>query len=403
MPPILINASNLHVGGGVQVATSFLAEIATKSAEMSDVEIMVSSEVESNLLRMGVRSANKFAIQRRDVRGFALFDWTLKREMDGFQTVFTVFGPLYRWNTKFRSIVGFAQAWIIYPDNECYSRMRRFERLKTRLKFWIQAQFFKRADLLIVELEHVRQGLIRELGMPADRIVVIHNSLSELYRQPKLWEPVPIQSVDRKYLRLGFLGSNYLHKNTVIFPDIADVLLRRYGIDSLFFVTFTDAEWEDCTSEFRAVSVNVGPLSVTQCPPFYKGLDGVVFPSLLESFSVTPLEAMAMEVPLFASDRPFNREICGPHAHYFDPLSAEDAAARIAEVLGPVACFRNALPDAEAMAETRCGGVEADLSNRLRAAREHALSFSSAAERANRYLALVLGEQGTPNKSRADG
>jgi len=157
------------------------------------------------------------------------------------------------------------------------------------------------------------------------------------------------------------------HKN---FPVIADELKNQHNLKVCFFVTFTEQEWRSCTDEFRAVCINVGPLSVAQCPLFYKSLDAVVFPSLLECFSATPLEAMAMEKPLFASDRPFNRDICGPHAHYFDPLDPSSAAQAIANV------FKGNGPDPIA----------------LKAAREHAINFSSPKERAEKYLALLMGE-----------
>jgi len=77
-----------------------------------------------------------------------------------------------------------------------------------------------------------------------------------------------------------------------------------------------------------------------------------------------------MEKPLFASDRPFNRDICGPHAHYFDPLDPSSAAQAIANV------FKGNGPDPIA----------------LKAAREHAINFSSPKERAEKYLALLMGE-----------
>lgn len=301
-----------------------------------------------------------------DVRGLDPWNSAARRRMDSFDSVFTIFGPLYRWSPPFRSIVGFAQPWIIYPRNECYGQLPFLQRLKTRLKFWIQAQFFKRADLLVVELDHVKEGLIRELGIEPERIRVVRNCLSSLYLDEASWQPVSIPPAECD-LRLGFLGRNHLHKNTAIFPEIANALQTRHGLRARFYVTFTDEEWRACSPEFRDVCINVGPLMVAQCPSFYRALDGMVFPSLLECFSATPLEAMAMEVPLFASDRPFNVDVCANHAHYFDPLAPETAAERIAAVLGGNG------PDPYA----------------LRAARDHAISFSSPAERAESYLALL--------------
>ena len=91
-------------------------------------------------------------------------------------------------------------------------------------------------------------------------------------------------------------------------------------------MTLDDEEAKSFSSEFHSEIFNVGSLSVTQCPTFYKAMDAVIFPSLLECFSATPLEAMVMRRPLFASDRGFVRDCCGKHAIYIDPMNARQAA-----------------------------------------------------------------------------
>ena len=367
MKDVLINTSNLHAGGGVQVATSAIAETSGGIANYEGVSVLLSTEVKRNLDALGFQRSDAILFETLDVHGIDVMNGAVRRKMDSYKVVFTLFGPLYRWKPPFKSIVGFAQPWIIYTGNECYGRLPFWQRVRYRLKFWVQGMFFKRADVLVVELEHVKEGLIRELRIAPDWIHVIYNCLSSIYASESLWEPIAAVQQGACNLRLGFVGRNHLHKNTVIFPAIVTALERSHGFKARFFVTFTDDEWQACSLEFRSVCVNVGPLLVAQCPTFYKMLDGVVFPSLLEAFSATPLEAMAMERPLFASNRSFIRDVCHSHATYFDPLSPDSAAAAIAKV------FANGPPDEVA----------------LRAARDHAFAFSSAKERAEQYLALM--------------
>mgnify|MGYP001032364949 CR=1 FL=1 len=363
---LLINTSNLHVGGGVQVAGSFLSEIVKSREVRPNLSIALSTEVEDGIGGKTVLLKVVDEVVGLDVTGMDPWNRRARKFLDRYDHVFTVFGPLYRWRPPFKSIVGFAQPWIIYPRNDVYATMPFPKRIKTRLKFWLQAQFFKRADVLVVELEHVKEGLVRELGVDPARIHVVHNSLSAIYGDETQWVSVAVPPPDGR-LRLGFVGRNYLHKNTAIFPEIAAQLRDHHGIEALFYVTFTEDEWQACSPAFQEACVNIGPLAPAQCPTFYRALDAVVFPSLLECFSATPLEAMAMERLLFASDRPFNRDICGQHAQYFDPLSPKDAADKIA------AALTSGAPDTAAQ----------------RAARDHALSFSTPAGRAEKYLALL--------------
>jgi glycosyltransferase involved in cell wall biosynthesis len=367
MKKCLINCANLHVGGGIQVAASIIQEFTEIDAKRTEVSITISDEVQNAIGDDALFDKSAFIkVIPYNVRGFNIWDGFMRNVTHMHEVVFTVFGPIYRWRPPFKNVVGFAQAWIIYPNNEVYQLLPIFSRFRTRFKFWIQAQFFKRADVIVVELDHVKDGLVRELGVDPTRIHVIKNCVSSIYMDDTHWAEVDIP-VSGGELRLGFIGRNYLHKNTAMFPQIVASLREKHMIAAKFYVTFTEAEWLDVSLEFKKSCINVGPLSPAQCPKFYQSMDAVVFPSLLECFSATPLEAMAMEKPLFVSDRPFNRDICSEFANYFDPKSPDDAAAIIARTFG-----RNT-----------------QINMRLRAARDHAFSFSSPQERARQYLELL--------------
>ncbi len=362
---IIINASNLHVGGGLQVAASVIDEMSKFEQLPKSLKIIASKDVDNNLKKNNgfERQLNYEVIDSYGLNQLLPLN---SKHFTKCKSVFTIFGPLYLLRPNFKNIVGFAQPWIIYPDNECYRRVTFLSRIILRFKFWIQGLFFKSADLLVVDLEHVKEGLIKQLGINPDRIKVIHSCISSLYLDNSLWQKVNIPSTEG-LLRLGFLGRNYLHKNTIIFPDVVKKLKYKYGINAVIFVTFNEQEWTKTSHEFKSTCINVGPLSVFQCPSFYESMDAVIFPSLLETFSATPFEAFVMKKPLFASDRNFNRDICGEHAIYFDPLSPGDAATKIASF------FSGKGPDPILLKE----------------ARDHAINFSNPKERAQKYLDLL--------------
>jgi glycosyltransferase involved in cell wall biosynthesis len=106
-------------------------------------------------------------------------------------------------------------------------------------------------------------------------------------------------------------------------------LRQSYGREADVYVTFPPEEWAACDAGFRESVINVGVLSLSQCPSFYAQMDAVVFPSLLECFSAVPIETMKVGRPLFASDLSFIRDVCGDHCAYFDPLDAADIARSI--------------------------------------------------------------------------
>ena len=365
----LFNASNLHVGGGVQVATSVIGEWIAQARDLPHgLQFWVSSRVDESLKDAGYEVAELPGYRVVDVHGYASI---FSRDILGvreFERVFTLFGPLYALRSPKYSIVGFAQAWIVYPDNEVAGRTPFISRVLGRVKFLLQRAFFRRADLLVVELDHVANALVGNGVATYDRIRIVRNCLGSIYSQPDRWRPLRrISSLAQ--VKIGFVGRNYSHKNTEMFPRLAQCLRSSYGLTVEFYVTFTDKEWAAVSVDFRKNVRNVGQLSVAQCPAFYDAMDGVIFPSLLECFSAAPLEALAMRKPLFASDRQFNRDICGDYAFYFDPLDVQDAAAKIYEYFSDVDVWSSWLDDAEC----------------------HARSFSDARARAGAYLDLLVG------------
>jgi glycosyltransferase involved in cell wall biosynthesis len=59
------------------------------------------------------------------------------------------------------------------------------------------------------------------------------------------------------------------------------------------------------------------------------GADALVFPSLYEGFGLPVLEAMALGVPVLASDRASLPEVGGDAASYFDPTNSQELAGKL--------------------------------------------------------------------------
>lgn len=365
---VLINASNLHNGGGVQVATSFIDELINFNDIDFDLVIWVSTEISKSLSGLGVCVEKENNIKVVDIYGLEGVRSEYNKLLSQFDLVFTVFGPNYFRNRKYINLVGFAQPWII--DDSAYCLLPPLVRLKFKLKFFVQKLFFKASDAFVVELEHVRDKIQRKRLAPRDSIYVAYNCISSIYLRPETWRPLDttISSVNFK---IGFVGRDYNHKNTSILPDVKQILAEKHGLCVDFFVTLNDREWELKPNSFRTLIKNVGSLDVTQCPTFYQALDAVIFPSLLECFSATPLEAMAMGKPIFASDRRFVRDVCGDFAIYFDPLDSENIADVIAGYI-----------------KNQYGNDD----KRLAEAREHAINFSTSKGRAERYIEIIRAE-----------
>lgn len=366
-PKILINCSNLHVGGAVAVASSFIDCLSRCGTLQTDVSLLVSSTVFKNLQSLGTDTDVFKSLVVFDCYGIKALWQGLDKFFIGQDLVFTVFGPAYFLFKRTYHVFGFAQPNIIYPHNAMTARMSFFSRVKLRAKFKLQEFFFSRADQFVVELEHVKVGLEKLFFFRGKPIDVVYSTVDSVFRQAERWRPLSIPETPA--IKLGIISRNYPHKNLACLALLKDKLESKHGMKVDFFVTFPRQEWEQCSSAFREHIINIGSLTLPQCPSFYSAMDGVIFPSLLECFSAVPIEAMMMKKPLFASDLPFIKDCCHEHANYFDSLSLDSMADVIARY------YRTSPQENE---------------KKIQSAYEFVQSYPGPQERAQAYLNIAL-------------
>ena len=70
-----------------------------------------------------------------------------------------------------------------------------------------------------------------------------------------------------------------------------------------------------------------------QMAELYAACDLFVWPTLVESFGLPLVEAMACGLPVVASDIPVNRELAGDAPLYFKPLNPDELAAQVVRVV----------------------------------------------------------------------
>lgn len=364
---ILINTANLHCGGGVQVAASFISELATLLSQgyleqLVSFDLICSNTVYKNL-DPSLDISNFGTVNIVDIKGWRRPNRSTIKLFSGYDNCFTLFGPLYFKPKCKKHICGFAQAWISYPNNLAFKQLSFLHKIRSYIKFEIQWQFFKRSDFLIVEQEHVKIALIKNRSYPSSKVGIANNCISSVF----LDDAKDRIFFRRENIKLGFLGRAYTHKNLGILKNVSSILKSEYGVDHQIILTLDDNEMKglgfDDIKEFKSV----GPLKVSECPDFYHKIDALIFPSLLECFSATPIEAMAMRVPVIASNLPFVRDTCNQFAIYFDPLDPQSIATSITTTFGD-------------LSETK---------SRVELAYNYVVSMPNSTDRAKKYIDYI--------------
>jgi glycosyltransferase involved in cell wall biosynthesis len=159
-----------------------------------------------------------------------------------------------------------------------------------------------------------------------------------LYRERDCSRPFPRPG---QKIRILCFAAAYSHKRLHFLPDVARQLeIQDPQLDFEFVITLpTDSsmlrEVERKAARYGVSTriKNEGRIAVADGPQLYAGCDICFMPTVLETFSATYPEAMAMGLPIVATDLGFATDVCRDAALYFHPTSAREAADRILQLL----------------------------------------------------------------------
>ena len=248
---VLINGSNLHVGGGVAVATSYIKSLSLKKTLEFDISLLVSTKIMKNLKDLDTDFSVFKSVKSIDYVGIKALWSGLAKELSDYDLVFTVFGPAYTMRKPAKHIVGFAQPSIIYPDSRAFLKIPVHLRKVQRLKFKMQELFFAKADALVVELEHVKLGLQKIPAFRDKKIYVVNSAVDSVFSEPDRWLAIDTPMGSDRRIKLGLISRNYAHKNLDLLPYIKQTLKEKHAIEADLFVTFVPEEWDTCSDFFK--------------------------------------------------------------------------------------------------------------------------------------------------------
>lgn len=333
---VLINASNLKKGGGVQVALSLIEEFSSYST--FNFHLVVSDAVYKQLnidSLKGNFSISRYNLYPTVIKAIFGYDSFLSNVEKEFKPdwVFTVFGPSY-WVPMSKHLMGYAVPHYLYNDSPFFRIIPFKEKISVfALKLLCFISLSKSKNFYWVETEDVKLRLSKFLFINSSQIQVVSNTCHSVFNDE-------IPSINAKYdiffanvseKKLITVSANYLHKNLNIINSVVP-LLKQLKVRIKFYLTLNKTEFDSFNFDTDYV-VNLGPVDIIDCPYLYSRVDCLFLPTLLECFSASYVEAMKMNIPILTSDLSFARGVCGDAAEYFDPLDAEDITNKIIDLL----------------------------------------------------------------------
>ena len=337
---ILINtiSTKKHAGGAFQISQNFML----KSLEHSEVEWyhITSQDVDDAI-------GYKFA-HLRGTRYFVFptqpdFCGTYKQvkkqvaELEAKiqpDVVYSITAPSY-FTFRTREVMRFTNPWVTHPNKYSWSMVSLFDKLKTRLYCLNQIRLMKKARYFITQTETTKQGILRITGLPKENVKVVNNVLPAAFNG---MDNSPIEDGDG--FNVACVGNPVPHKNFDIVPDVA-AELKRMGVDGVrFHLTIPNGHVMEKVINDKAVRlgvkeciVNHGRVTQKELGEMYRRCQFCFLPTLLEVFSASTVEAMYFNLPIVATDFPFNTEVLADSCLYYEPKNAKEAADKFARMI----------------------------------------------------------------------
>ncbi len=192
----------------------------------------------------------------------------------------------------------------------------------------------EQADKIVAVSQWTKNTLVRNYGIRADKITVVHNG-TEVVKQKKVSPILEALKEDGSGIVL-FVGRLTLQKGPDYFVKMAERVLKYYP--KVYFVVAGAGDMERLMME-EIARLGIGDRILfagftrgEELSQLYQSADVYVMPSVSEPFGLTPLEALSHETPVLISRQSGVSEVLN-HALKSDFWDIDDMADKIIAVL----------------------------------------------------------------------
>lgn len=216
---------------------------------------------------------------------------------------------------------------------------------KARVYSSVVSRAALKATLVITISQHAKQDIIETLKLPADRIRVIYQGVSEDMKPVE--DPEKLAAARARYGLTGryvfYLGGLDARKNVPQLVRAFSQLYQRLGDPQLQLLISgnPDKHSGSLFPDPRPIGADLGMsgqiiyrfVEDEDKAALYSGASVFVFPSLYEGFGLDPLEAMACGAPVVCSNRTSLPEVVGDAAISLDPADLPTMVDAMYQVL----------------------------------------------------------------------
>ena len=324
---IFINCSNLRFGGGITVGFNIIKYY--RDHFPSDKIFLVApancgyEQFKSDNISLVILSPKYNRTLPKLYLNYFLLLWYVKKfKTDCIISLGNIAIPV-----KKPQLLLIMFPYIAYPESEVWKRLGSLARFKKKSIVRTIKTNARNADVIFVQTETMRLRISKVMPLLKDKIKVIPCGVSFT---SKAVSPLD-QSASRNTgaIRLLFLSKYYVHKNFEILIPLAKEIIQR-KLNITITITINAEENQGSANFIKAIQdhnlgdviKNAGNIKLEDVANVYEAHDGLLLPTLLESFSGTYIESFYFGKPIFTSDIDFAHDSCKDAAFFFDPLNS---------------------------------------------------------------------------------
>lgn len=333
MRTIVINALNSNSGGGRSIRDSYLRLLSQETLNDQYVVLVAPGAQLQFVQHRRIRIKELPACYAETIAAPLVYEVLLHGFLKRLHAdVVLNIGDLVI-NTTVPQIYVFDWSYAVNVESLIWKQMNWSDWVARRTKLALLELRIRQPAIVVAQTAYIRDRLIQKYGV--ERVAVIGNAVTASSRAGPYHDfGLP------EGTRLVCPSVYYPHKNLDILLEVAEYL-RDARIGYRFVVTVTPTteagrRFVDAIESrgLKDFVVNVGQVEPNLMPALYQQCNGLILPTLLESFSIVYPEAMHFGLPILTSDRWFSHSVCGEAARYFDPHDPASILHAMNEVFG---------------------------------------------------------------------
>ena len=319
MANILINGLNLSIGGGKNILDNYIEQLFENNLNHTYFILTPNYQTYKRYSKERLIVVDIENNYKKNIFFIGLYFFRFSRLLKKLQIdlVFN-FGDVII-PTRIPQIYFFDWAYAVYSEKYIWKGMSGKDFLLRKTKVFLIDRYIRSVQMVIAQTKNISNRL--KLKYNIENVKVIPTPIGFDFSKSYCYKDFHLPENKQYFLYPATFST---HKNFDVLISLGE-LIKKENLPFLIVLTIDESVATDFIAKMKINKLdcifNVGKIAGEYMPSLYQHCDVLLFPTLLETYGLPYIEAMAFEKPILTSDLDFAHTICDDVAYYFDPFN----------------------------------------------------------------------------------